>query len=981
MKGITIMIIYNQDKLPIKYVIDDKLVFDITSDSRLEDILQQLRDGKKPSEINGISGFYISENEINKTDNKLLDIGTSTYKERTEDSFIPDYNVVHDDEYEGDVDEGDEFHAEHFQPNSNEPFMNSIETKLFNDYQNFSFNVDSKMNVKGLSLDSKEARNSLMTQIACTLGIMPNLLENYKEATVLELKKMSALGDITFDSNLFDFYANEYPEILPNKNTIEVLKTLSAPERQNFDYIMCPTKIADICVKLKGQSKNLYLTRDLIDAYLYKHIEGIDEFKVNFHSKNNLFIPGLIEETKKEFEQSEYHRSPRVIDDYVLAQYEKRTGRNKGQLAKDIVKDFNFQSLRKIAGTKSLVLYALCDELNMNEVKQSHIDIIASLYPLGCIKNLSNNNFIEFYKAHNNMTDEQLRTLLEGYNYTLNLAKLSETDHYIDDFDISDVEFLSDKSIEENIQYIKEFKGKSDCKEMEYKYGYKFENNDLCIKGRNIEIIDGDLHMYTLQANDYRNFTVGIDTHCCQAYTGAGETCVWKLTTEPYAGVVVIEKKGQILAQGFVWTDEAKDTIVFDNVEFADDRKVHTFNKIFSAWAKECPYANVHVGTSYNENMQGWGISIPQNKRAVMPTTLSSNYVYSDYIGHSNPRAIKKDGRVTLAAYNNYRKIEHNLIPSKYDVINDAGLGYLLSLGFTASKAIEIGNKLTNNELSDEEIKDLIKNSSHHKELLEHLDVMSDDLQMWFASEYPNEKEYIKEPCERLALLELRTKPELIKNIPNPSEEAQILALSQNGLLYSYISNPTYEAAKAAVNNNGYAITLIDDNFKTDELIEIALRTAPRLVLTLNNISDNILNTAINSDPDIIGLLQAKREIPEHIQLNVVENNPTAILNLRNPSENVILKAVEKNGLLLRNFPRANFEIRQAAIQQNPIAISFIKPTLEECKTALILDRNIEDKIKDKDLVEQAKQELGIDTHNENNLDYEEDITDLFDLD
>ena len=69
-----------------------------------------------------------------------------------------------------------------------------------------------------------------------------------------------------------------------------------------------------------------------------------------------------------------------------------------------------------------------------------------------------------------------------------------------------------------------------------------------------------------------------------------------------------------------------------------------------------------------------------------------------------------------------------------------------------------------------------------------------------------------------------------------------------------------------SVKNNGYAITLIDDNFKTDELIEIALNEAPRLVLQLNNISDNILNIALNKDPNLIGLLQTKREIPENIQ-------------------------------------------------------------------------------------------------------------------
>lgn len=107
------MIIYNQDKLPIKYMIKDKLVFDIISDTRLEDILQELRNGKMPTDIN-ISGFYIDELEILKNDEQLLDIGMTTYKERTKDSFIPDYDIVHDDDYEGDVDTGDEFHAEHY---------------------------------------------------------------------------------------------------------------------------------------------------------------------------------------------------------------------------------------------------------------------------------------------------------------------------------------------------------------------------------------------------------------------------------------------------------------------------------------------------------------------------------------------------------------------------------------------------------------------------------------------------------------------------------------------------------------------------------------------------------------------------------------------------------------------------------------------------------------------------------------------------
>lgn len=955
------MIIYNQDKIAMKYLINDKLVFDISSNIRLDDILTKLRNGDSISEIGGISAFYIDADIPNESENKLAKMGMKTYEERKEDSFVPDYNVVHDDEYEGDVDTGDEFHAEHFPPKGNKPFIENIERDLFQNYQNYCFNVDSDINVKSLSVDNENVRKQLIKQISMSLGIMPNLLESYPEATVIELKKMSALGDLTFDNSLYDFYSDEYSEILPNKETIEILKTLSAPERQNFDYIMNPTKITDICCKLKINYKNSYLTRDIIDNFLYSHIEAIDEIKPNYFKNATLSASNynkLLEYTISEFENSNYHRAPRVIKDYVLAQSEKRYDRRFNEIgeAKNIVKDFNLNSLKKIANTGSLILYALADELDFNQIKQSHIDIIASLYPEECIKYLNKNHFIEFYKNHQDMTDEQLKTLLEGYNYTLNLAKLSETDHYITSFSITEVSFDKDKSIEEEIKYIKEFKGKQDCKAMENKYNYKFENNDLCIKGRNIEIIDGDLHMYTLQADDYRNFTVGIDTHCCQAYTGAGESCVWKLTAEPYAGVVVIEKKGQILAQGFVWTDESKDTIVFDNVEFADDRKVHTFNNIFSAWAKECPYSNVHVGTSYNENMQGWGVNIPQNKRAVMPNTIGDNrYVYSDYIGKSNPRAIKKDGRVTLPLAVNYRVKVNELVPSKYDIINDLGLGYLLSLGFTANKIIEIGNKINNNTLTDEEIKEIISESSNHKDLLNHLSVFSDELQLWFASKYPNEINLLKEPCERLAVVQLRHNPEMIKNISNPTEEMQMEVVSQNGLLFSMINNPTERTALCAVSNNGYALTLIPEELKTDEVIIKAIDSAPRIVLSLNYYSYPVLKAAIEKEPQIIGLLQQKTPIPEDLQCLAVSKDSSTILSIKNPEYSAIKKAIEDNGLLIRNFQRYS-DLREIAIRQNPMAIGVInKPTLDECYLALSLNPKTELRIKDKDVLMQAK--------------------------
>ena len=83
----------------------------------------------------------------------------------------------------------------------------------------------------------------------------------------------------------------------------------------------------------------------------------------------------------------------------------------------------------------------------------------------------------------------------------------------------------------------------------------------------------------SLQKDDYRNFTIGYDTNCCQHYGSIGGECLPCYCHDPYAGAVVIVKNSQMygdkwltggaIAQAFTWVDNDKSTIVFDNMEFA----------------------------------------------------------------------------------------------------------------------------------------------------------------------------------------------------------------------------------------------------------------------------------------------------------------------------------------------------------------------------------------------------------------------------
>lgn len=76
---------------------------------------------------------------------------------------------------------------------------------------------------------------------------------------------------------------------------------------------------------------------------------------------------------------------------------------------------------------------------------------------------------------------------------------------------------------------------------------------------------NGDWKFYRLDRGDVRGPWLGEYTGCCQHPGGAGESCALHGTTNPDGAFVVLEHRGEIKFQSWVWRHG--DALVFDNVE------------------------------------------------------------------------------------------------------------------------------------------------------------------------------------------------------------------------------------------------------------------------------------------------------------------------------------------------------------------------------------------------------------------------------
>lgn len=839
--------------------------------------------------------------------------------------------------------------------------------------------------------------------IADAIGILPNIYEIGKRngISIKEQIELSKAG-----RDLMWTYADEEGTIskknnYPDEETIRLYMKLSPYEKRiirekGANYH--PRAIIELVKRIKEGNPNRRLTT--FDCQRFFNIKGYEYDKFEKAVEAIKYEPGIpyisllkyngtYNDITQEFIKK-YHRVPRVIDEYIYAyQYSEITNselrnmqllnkllihdageeeveytfanflKDKERL-KGIVEKFSLANLSKVAKSHSITLYALCNKINFNEINNEHIQIFEVDLPFYKIPEYNDKGFFEWYNEHKDIKPSILAEILEK-----DIVK--------------DIEYFNkEDSIEKILHESTQALGKKEAADFEsYDETYHFKDNELAIKGRNIKVSNGKYTMFMLDKDDYRNFTIGIDTHCCQRFGNAGMDCVRNLTHEAFSGAtVIVENKnmrsgqwvsGSCVAQAFTWVDNDKDVIVFDNMEFANDRQVSQFSDLIGVWAAKMPYKNMHVGTGFNQGMNGWGKAIHAEEMGKLPGRCD----YSDY--HSNARVLKRNGEMLLSVKaENIEKMEiyeTELKPSVYDIFTEEKTRWLLSGKGSLDEKQEVYNAMNEDENKEETQERAYKINPN---FIKYYDNICESVQVKIAREHKELITYIKNPLPIIYLEAIRENPYKILDINNPSREAWETAVEQNGLLLQYYQGNNEAICKRAVRNNGLAIKYIEN--PTIEEQQIAIRQTINALNFIKNPDISIILEATDKD---ISLIRNIENISPSLQLVLVRRRPISITYIKEPTPEVITEAIRRDGSLIRNYNYSE-ELRMLAVENKPIAIRNIPhPSKEVIMTAL---RGNESIIKYLRVTKEEKEEYLHELHEEQNRSNEEQKASLREL-
>lgn len=619
-------------------------------------------------------------------------------------------------------------------------------------------------------------------------------------------------------------------------------------------------------------------------------------------------------------------RVPQIATEYV-AMHAMAMGVHPAELSDDelkkIIKDFDFKNVQIVRPYNNPALYAFCDKLNFKDMRKEHLEVFATHLRPCMVRPMIEKGFAEWYEKYKGMNPSDLsavlslnKEVLSGYG-----SRIHENFYYAHE-KIS--RFNLDKDPKSLLTDVRMMRADGDRKQFDRKYPLKFKDQELAIKGRHTVAKQGKLTMEMMQPGDLRIFNAGQDTCCCQELGNAGESCVYKIIADPFATEVAIVKNGTVIAQGFVWVDNEKDTLVFDNVEFANyktvsfDNRIKDFTDLFAEWSKAMPYANVHIGTGcLAASMAGWGQQIKREEFAKLPTTMEGAHCYSDY--HESARTIKRDGRMLITAKGAVQITTAPDEPTRWDLLRDnAPLAFLLN-DFTQSpeERLSWGRQFLEHPDDSLQMMAVQRNPG----AIKGLENPCVDVQVWIARNHPELVIYIQDPCPEIQDEIVRQNPKAIRNIQNPTEQMMIYAVEKDRSLVKYVrdKNPSEAVYLAAVRKDGLAIVDIPEDDRTEAICLAAIRQKSIAISHIKNPSETLWKAAFDKDPTLIKMFKSPTR---EQQLYAVEKKASAILSISHPHRDAVAEAVRKDGLLVRNFQNQFPELREVAIRQNPFVVT-----------------------------------------------------------
>lgn len=901
------MVIFNGSEIPSRYTIADNMIVEITSSKSLNELYDILRKNEDIPEGTTIDII------IRDRGNVILE--TAEEKEKATfhkhkigiDSKTYDFDTW-ENVHELSADEG------------------NTREKIFSDYESFLFGNE-KLDFSHPKVDftKEQVKDTIRKHIALSQKVMPTLLDE-KDLTLSELKAMSAEGELIVRYYGVGTIAKDNP--LPTRAEIEDLASLTEYEKRLIKKdLIHPLKI----INFKKQMQEIRGAGAVITNRDYDYVRWNKDTEVSY----NLISEALINKYRDEF-QKQYHFVPQVLKEYVLGKHILR-GISEGRNIKDTdieedVKNFSRPSVSSVlysyktmapdkegnmkektvnvtvATSRNPALIALSSMVNFAEMPQQVTRALATYVAVDNIASLTKANFANWIKEMKNEPVSEIVGAIEAFNEKKFPTFTSG---------IKPVYLINNARYEQ---------ARRDQASYESNYNYRFSDNEIAIRGRHLSVEENGMRIRMLAADDPHQFTTGSETHCCQHWGGAGGTCVYKLTSDPFAANVVIEriKDETVLGQAFVWTDEAQDIFVFDNFEFANDGEIKKYLNLIGNYAANLPYANVQLGMGYTQGMNGVGEANKLN--ANMPTTLNDHHCYSDYHptgNYSRARDLKRyNPELDISEMIKYPLRTDNIRvrtapdePTKWDLLASKQFAFMLNdCHNTPEERIAIARDFLDNPTKEVQERVYATNPL----AILSIDNPDPELQIRMFETNPEIAEQIKNPCFDLQVRILEKDPNALRRIQNPSEELILSALERNGLLLEAIHNPTEAMCLKAIQQDGYSILLVPEHLKTSEVRMEAIKKSPKVV--------SLLESPTNEE-----MLEAARRYPESVllldnpsvqsQMAAVSRQPDIVLRIKNPDPAVVRVAVEHNPLYIGKYQYQFPELRETAIRANAFAI------------------------------------------------------------
>ncbi len=932
------MIILNDKEMKSKYTIENKIINIRNKPKNIKDLYEDVLND------NDLSGYFIESykfspsSEVNMADVQFAGLVGENEPKGMTGLYTKIYTQ---DEFDANREASRVY-------NRPDEFVN-YEKFLYNRPTDYQFT----------KIEEPLSKEEFFNEIQAAAGILPSLW-NESDLSYEEKIQYSKAGENLIRQLPQTIIATDNP--VPDRKNIELYMNLSSGEKKLINRKKIhPRQLFDLIklIKIEGTKDDgsYIFSNRLITKNVVEDLEALADKNGKFSIKTvaneitSAKYPNEVERIKSMFEKAFRGHCPKVVNEYVEGKLAILGIEPGGLLAdktlENIVSGFNQKNVSKVAKYKNSTLFALDGILNFGEYKETILETLAINIDPKNLKMLNDKKFFDYIKERKDLSIAEIENLLERGQSKRNTIKM---------FDV-------DKEPQELINAALCEAGERARLSYEKQYNYKFADNEIAIKGRHLCVQEGKKKIFILPKDDLRNFIVGDSSaggvSCCQHYGGAGGSCVWKVTEDPFAGNVIIEIDGQIAAQAFVWTDEVNKTFVFDNFEYKNDSNANGYMNLIGTFVKNLPYPNVHIGMGYTEGTAWNGVGqlvkdLDKSKHAKIPATLSDRKIYSDYHPTGNyqaARALKVDGQ--MVRFNINETLCHVTCPedepTKYDILASDTYNFMLN---DNKHSVEDRIKIAESYLNDPDNGNLKVLFTQNQDAIKAFD-LNDEMQKFVLETYPDRIEEIKNPNNMIKAEIIRRDPGKLFIYDNPPEDLVLAALETDGLLIRHIKEPTDAMYKKAIEQNGYALMYIPKDKWTNEFKREAIKTSPKLI-TKMPYDSALIRTAINADKNIFYLIN---DAKEEDKMYAIEHNPGLINSIKEPSEALVSKAVSLNGLLIRNFQKEYPNLRVAAIEQNPFAIRVLKNlTKEEAQHAIEIDARCAIAIKDETLLD----ELGI---------------------